>query len=220
MSTEIQSKAQKPSAYRIHFDKLNGLNRASIFGIDQIVACSVEVEGSDIGERGSMGNTPLAWAARNGHEAIVKILLGRDDIAPDKGEDGKTPLLLAARNGHEGVVKTLLGRDDVDPNGLDQYGRTPLWWAARNGHEGVVKLLLGRDDVDPNEPDMGGQTPLLRAAFDGHEEVVKILLGRDGVNPDEPNRYGQTALQVANRHARVIALLQSIAPTTHSTAYA
>ena len=116
----------------------------------------------------------------------MKILLGRDDIAPDKGEDGKTPLLLA----------------------------------ARNGHEGVVKLLLGRDDVEPNEPDMGGQTPLLRAAFDGHEEVVKMLLGRDGVNPDEPNRYGQTALQVANRQARVIALLQSLAPAIHSTAYA
>ena len=56
-----------------------------------------------------MGNTPLGWAAGNGHEGVVEILLCRDDINPNKpDEDGQTPLLLAARNGHEGVVKILL----------------------------------------------------------------------------------------------------------------
>ena len=82
-----------------------------------------------------------------------------------------------------------------------------------------MKILLGRDDIAPDKGE-DGKTPLLLAARNGHEEVVKILLGRDGVNPDEPNRYGQTALQVANRQARVIALLQSLAPAIHSTAYA
>ena len=53
---------------------------------------------------------------KNGHRAVVKILLGRDDIDPDKlGGGSQTPLLLAARNGHEGIVKMLLGRDDVNP---------------------------------------------------------------------------------------------------------
>ena len=66
---------------------------------------------------------PLSWAAGNGHEAIVKILLYRDDIDPNKlGEEGRTPLFLAACNGHEGVVKILLGRDDVDPNKPDRCG--------------------------------------------------------------------------------------------------
>ena len=96
--------------------------------------------------------------------------------------------------------------------------RVPLWWAVRNGHEGAAKLLPGRDDVDPNEPDVGGQTPLLWAAYHGLEEVVKILLGRDGVNPNEQDRYGQTALHFGNGHTGVIALLQPLAPATHSTA--
>ena len=48
-----------------------------------------------------MGNTPLAWAAKSGHEEVVRELLRRDDIDPDKpGEDGQTPLCLAACNGH------------------------------------------------------------------------------------------------------------------------
>jgi len=29
-----------------------------------------------------MGDTPLAWAAENGHEAVVELLLGRADITP------------------------------------------------------------------------------------------------------------------------------------------
>ena len=40
-----------------------------------------------------MGDTPLAWAARNGHEGVVKILLARDDIDLDKRDsEGRSPL--------------------------------------------------------------------------------------------------------------------------------
>ena len=62
-----------------------------------------------------IGNTPLAWAARNGHEEVVKML-SRDDMDPNKaGEGRQTPLWLAACYGHERVVKILLGRGDIDP---------------------------------------------------------------------------------------------------------
>jgi len=40
-----------------------------------------------------MENTSLIWAALNVHEAVVKILLGRDDVNPDqRNREGKTPL--------------------------------------------------------------------------------------------------------------------------------
>jgi len=32
------------------------------------------------------GQTPLSWAARNGHSEVVKILLERKDVNPDKGD--------------------------------------------------------------------------------------------------------------------------------------
>ena len=63
----------------------------------------VEVEGCDINQIDSTGNTTLLWAARNGHERVVGILLGREDIDPDEPDkDGQTPLSLVVRDGHEG----------------------------------------------------------------------------------------------------------------------
>jgi len=108
-----------------------------------------------------MGATPLSWAAWNGHEVVVKTLLGRSDVDPNKADhDGRTPLWRAALAWHEGVVKLLLGRDDVIRDRPDLSGRTPLSWAALKGHEGVVKLLLACDDVDPNNLDDKERTPL------------------------------------------------------------
>ena len=153
--------------------------------VNEIVACSLEVEGCEVGQKDSMSDTPLAWAARNGHEAVIEILLGRKDIDPDKpGEAGRTPLWWAAHNGYEGVVKLLLGRDDVNPDKPDERGQTPLWWAAYWGHEGIVEMLLGRDDVHFDTPDGGGRIPLCYAVMNGHHRVVKILLEREGASPD------------------------------------
>ena len=199
-STRILMRAQSMRrVYADGFSGFTGLHCASFFGIVEIVAALVQMEGCDINQIDSRGNTSLAWAARNGHEGVVKMLLERDDINPDKpGNDGRTPLWWAACVGHGGVVKILLERDGVDPNKPDNSGRTPLWWPAYSGHEGVVKTLLERDDVNPNKPDNDGQTPLWWPAYSGHERVVKMLLERDDVNPNKPDNDGQTPLWQAS----------------------
>ena len=169
--------AQGILPYPVGSDSLfvfGGLHYASLFGIDEIVANLVEVEGCDINQIDCVGNTPLVWAARNGHVGVVKILLGRGDLNPNEpGCYGQTPLWCASKNGHEGVVKILLERDDINPNEPDRYKETPLTCAARNGHEGVVRVLLGRGDVSPNKPGYYDRTPLSLAAENGHEGVVR-----------------------------------------------
>ena len=207
-----QEGAQGGYLYTIDFNTpflFSGLHCASTFGIDEIVASLVEVEGCDINQKDGIDNTPLVCAAMNGHEGVVKIFLERDDINPEtSGSHGRTPLCHAAENGHEGVVKILLGRDDVNPDKQGASGNTPLGLAAGNGHEGVVKILLGRDDVDPNKPGRFGRTPLCCAADTGREGVVKILLERDDVDPEKPGECDLTPLCFAARgHAGVVKML-------------
>jgi len=68
------------------------------------------MESYDINEGDFLGYTPLIWAARNGHEEMVKILLGRKEVNSNKPDNqGQTPLSHAASGGHYGVVKILLG---------------------------------------------------------------------------------------------------------------
>jgi ankyrin repeat protein len=56
----------------------------------------------------------LSWAAENGHESVVKLLLERGVEVDSKDiEYGLTPLSWAALRGHESVVKLLFEKDSV-----------------------------------------------------------------------------------------------------------
>ena len=50
------------------------MHRAAIIG-NLTIAQLLLKEGADIGIRDTEGRTPLSHAAKNGHEAIVKLLL-------------------------------------------------------------------------------------------------------------------------------------------------
>ena len=96
ISTKILLEAQEGNSYDLDCEKLHlfsGLHCASLFGIAEIVTDLLEVEGLDINQRDCVDNTPLVWAACNGHERVVEMLLKRGNVSPDRaGEDGQTPL--------------------------------------------------------------------------------------------------------------------------------
>ena len=63
---------------------------------------------------------PLRYAAENGNEAVVKLLLEMGQVEADsKDRKNRTPLLCAARNGHEAVVKLLLETGQVEGDSKD-----------------------------------------------------------------------------------------------------
>ena len=174
--------------------QVTGVHLAAYFGLREVMIALLKNK-HDLNLKDTYGQTPLSWAADNGHETTVKLLLAKDGVDLNtKDINGRTPLSWAAYNGHEAVVKLLLVKDGVDVNSQDAKGRTPLWWAADSGREAVVKLLLAKDSVDPDSKDINGRTPLSRAAYNGREGVVKPLLARGSVDPNSRDKYGSTPL--------------------------
>lgn len=95
--------------------------------------------------------TPLLLAAKEGHEAVVKLLLEKQGVELNsKDNNSQTPLSLAAERGYGAVVRLLLAKDGVDPDPKDNSGHTPLSFATFGGHKAVVELLLAKEGVDPN----------------------------------------------------------------------
>ena len=65
------------------------------------------------------------YFATSRHEALMKLLLEREDVDPNSsGRDGRTPLSYAAERGHEDVVKLLLERRDVNSNSRENLQNT------------------------------------------------------------------------------------------------
>ena len=78
-----------------------------MWGIPQVASAlfgrkSVNPDGLDAG-----GRTPLSWAAENGHDGVVKLLLEWEDVSSNRLDShGRGPLSWAARNGHYAVVRS------------------------------------------------------------------------------------------------------------------
>jgi ankyrin repeat protein len=58
--------------------------------------------------KNSDGRAGLHWAAGEGHEAIVRLLLENGVDKESTSSHGRRVLHLAAENGHEAVVRLLL----------------------------------------------------------------------------------------------------------------
>jgi len=191
---------------------IRGVHLAAYFGLTETIRILLK-NGHDKDSRDNYyGQTPLSWAASEGHEGVVKLLLEEEVDADSKDDDGQTPLLLAAGNGQEAVVKQLLTVDGVDVNSKDNNSQTAMLLAAEKGHEVVVKQLLAVDGVDVNSKDDNGRTALLWAAGNGHKVVVKQLLAVDGVDINsKDNEYSQTALSWAARDGNEAVVKQLLA---------
>jgi ankyrin repeat protein len=192
--------------------QMTGVHLGAYFGLKEAMITLLK-NGLNPNLKDTYGRTPLSWAAENGHETVVRLLLATDGVDPDSRDSGseQTPLSWAAENGHESIVRLLLAKDGIDPDSRTANGRTPLSWAARNGHEAVVRLLLATDGVDPDFGDSVYRlTPLSWAARNGHEAVVRLLLATDGVDLNSKHPvYRQTPLSWAaeNGHEAIVRLL-------------
>nr|WP_116116927.1 ankyrin repeat domain-containing protein [Paraburkholderia sp. BL6669N2] len=89
------------------------------------------------------GWAPLHYAAANGHDDIVKVLLDHSAYVDAGSPNGTTPLMMAARGGHVSTVKLLLD-NGADLTVKNQIGLTALDFAKTYKEPDVVEGLTAR----------------------------------------------------------------------------
>ena len=154
------------------------------------------------------GQTPLHWAAAEGHAAVVEALIAGGADIRQRSNAGTTAFMFAVRRGDMRSVHALLAAG-ADVNEKRPDLATPLLVAIVNGHEDLVDLLLEKG-ADPNAE--GGSTDL--SVQGSKARPIKITLktpsyrdqlrdvGTEGGNGAN-NSWGrplQAAIHVANWH--------------------
>jgi ankyrin repeat protein len=123
-----------------------------------VVRLLIEV-GANINGTGAEGDTALHYAAEQGYEDMVALLLDKGAHANSRDHYGRTPLMRACGWGHLGVVEMLV--EHMQGKGLDERAETgwaALHWAAAKGYTKVVRFLL-LAGADPTITDDEGTTP-------------------------------------------------------------
>ena len=188
---------------------------AAAFGLVSVLLKLFESKtGDEFIERDARGRFPIHYAAANGHEGTITLLLGMHlaDLAVTDN-DGRTPFALAANAGQKGVTRLLLEEQGIKVDTKDRNGETPLALAARGGHLAFIEMLLLRGSINLNARCMFyGITPLIEASYNGHVEVVRTLIKHPGVFVEARETLRRTSLSLAaeNNHVETVqALLES-----------
>jgi hypothetical protein len=130
----------------------------------------LEAPGIDVNFLNAQDESPLMYAALNGHLALAKKLIEKD---ADVNKTSWTPLHYAATKGHVEVMRLLLEHnafvDAESPNGT-----TPLMMAAQYGNGAAVKLLLD-EGAQATQKNQQGLTALDFAQRGSRPDAIKLL---------------------------------------------
>jgi ankyrin repeat protein len=163
----------KPKPENLHV----ALGSAAAQGYAHLVEKLLEIDGIDPNFGGHSQKPPLALAAKNGHSAVVELLLAAVNIDADiiTDQNDITPLCYAAC---AQPYYPAVGR-----NIQTSCTRFNLAYASRcqDGHISIVKQLLAQEDVDPNfQSSKDGSTALMLASK--HPDIIKLLLDHKGID--------------------------------------
>jgi len=141
------------------------------------------------------GNTPLAWAARNGKHNIVKILVEQHQLPLNvQNFDGETALSVAVLAGHCEIVRFLIERG-ANMNIGNCRSESPLHHAVVLGDLESARLIVEEGGYIDAEDDCG-DTPLHFAVREEKPEMVEFLLSV-GASADHANQDEESPEELA-----------------------
>ena len=167
----------------------------------------------------------MIYAAENGNEICIDLLLRTGADVNLRSNDGFTALVKAAENGHDRCVKALLRaavkstkyaliaaalkgcekcvhmllKEGADVNGRTN-GTPVLICAAEDGHDKCVDLLI-RAGADVNATGSIGDSALIKASRNGHSKCVELLI-KAGAHVNKSNNMSSTSLMKAAGNGR------------------
>ena len=112
-------------------------------------------KGAEVNKKGW---TPLHYAAANGHDDIVTLLLRYSAYVDAGSPNGTTPLMMAARGGHVSTAKLLLDAG-ADINVKNQIGLNALDFAKQYKEPDAIKGLTARMEQMQKQQQQGGSAP-------------------------------------------------------------
>lgn len=147
---------------------------------------------------GDLQSTPLHWATRQGHIAMVILLMQhRADPSLMDGE-GSNCLHLAAQFGHTSIAAYLVAKGQ-EINAPDINGMTPLMWSSfRVNTADPTRLFITLGASLSLCDNRHRNTALHWAVFSRNGTAVSLLL-KSGANVYAKNGAGDTPLDMANR---------------------
>jgi hypothetical protein len=149
---------------------------------------------------GAMQESPLFWAAKNGHKESVEKLIDCGADVNFAKDDGFTALMSASQDGYKDVVKKLIS-GGADVNFKSDAGFTALMFASNNGHKDVVnELIAGGADVSFKSDN--GMTALSLALKRGGDKdpIYKMLKA----SLDGPGVVNTQKERLASRSSSII----------------
>lgn len=185
-------------------DQSSSLMLAASLGYEAI-ACTLLDANAEMNLKDEFGCTPLYFAAWDGSDAIVALLLERgaglypkEDFVDAKANNGTTPFSVASGSGFRSICRLL--RDagaDVDVKADD--GETLLTKAIRSGKLEETRMLLDLG-VDPNASGREGFSPFVVAMEASDLETAIALLQNSRTDLNSRNEAGRTPLADAVYH--------------------
>ncbi len=151
--------------------------------------------GAGVNYQDNDGITPLYWAAKNGNDPLVVLLLNHNANIRAVSKNGNSIIHAASYVGLAHLVKRCLAAG-IDINVKDHWcGWTPMHLAAKAGKIGILRFLL-EHKADINNKDNFGLTPLHTSAINGNTEVASLLLENQAKKNDQDQK-GRTPLHIA-----------------------